>query len=111
MDVYFESECDVSHVIWLGTANDLDSVPASLRDRMRILRMPSPGPGHLSLLAPALLRRAVAERGLPQAWATPFDGLEMDALASAWKGGSLRKLRRLVDGILAARDRPVGALS
>ena len=37
-------------------------------------------------------------------WAVPLDGIELRALSGAWKGGSNRSLRRLVDAVLAARE-------
>lgn len=104
MDPYLEAAVDVSHVIWVATANSLEGIPAPLRDRCRIIRFPEPGLEHLPALAAALLRRAVAERGWDARWALPLDGTELDALAGCWPGGSLRKLARLVDGILAARE-------
>ena len=102
---YLQSECDLSHVIWLGTANSLDGIPAALRDRCRVIRFPSPSVEHLPVLAASLLREAIEEQGMSTAWATPLDGTELSALAGAWKGGSIRSLRRLVDCVLAARDR------
>lgn len=104
LDPYTQSECDLSHVIWLGTANTLDGVPAPLRDRCRVLRFPSPGPEHMPTLAAALLRKAVEELGQSAEWALPLDGVELQALGDTWPGGSLRGLRRLVNGVLAARD-------
>jgi hypothetical protein len=55
-------------------------------------------------LAASLLRDLVCERGLAEAWATPLDPAELDALRRAWAGGSLRGLRRLVEAVLEARD-------
>ena len=104
MDPYIEAEVDLSHVIWMGTVNSLEGIPVPLRDRCRVVRFPDPGPEHLPALAAALVRDAVAERGWDPAWALPLDGLESRALAKHWQGGSLRKLARLVDGILACRE-------
>ena len=104
MDPYLEAEVDISNVIWLGTVNTLEGIPSPLRDRCRIVQFPDPGPEHMPVLAAALLRHAVAERGWDTAWALPLDGVELEALARHWPGGSLRKLARLMDGILAARE-------
>ncbi|WP_026381977.1 hypothetical protein [Afifella pfennigii] len=46
----------------------------------------------------------VAERGLDPRWALPLDGDELEALRTAWSGGSVRLLRRLVEAVLRARD-------
>jgi len=103
-DPYVQAPVDLSAVIWLATANSLDHVPEPLLDRFRVLRVPSPMAEHLPALAASIMRDLVRERGLDACWATPLDGLELRALRRAWKGGSLRVLRRLVEGVLAARD-------
>jgi hypothetical protein len=75
-----------------------------LRDRCRILRLPDPSHEHLPGLAASLLEALVTERGLDRRWALPLDALELEALAAAWLGGSVRALARLVEAVLAARD-------
>lgn len=45
------------------------------------------------------------ERGLDRRWIFPLDGVERDAVAAHWRGGSVRRLRRLVEAILRDRDR------
>ena len=103
-DPYVQAPVDLSNVVWIGTANDVQGVPAPLRDRCRILALADPRPGDLDALAPSVLARIVAERGLDPRWTLPLQEYELGALASAWRGGSLRKLRRLVEGVLACRD-------
>ena len=105
-DPYLSAAVDLSHVVWLATCNDLEGMAPALRDRCIILRVPSPGPGHLEALGNRLLSRAIRDRGLPPAWAIRLDGTELQALAEVWKGGSLRALKRLIDGVLLARDVP-----
>lgn len=104
VEKFFQAKCDLSHVIWFATANDLAGIPLPLRDRCRVITFPEPRPEHIPVLAKALLRDAVAARGLDPAWALPLDGTELHALTAAWPGGSLRRLGRLVDAVLAARD-------
>ena len=103
-DPYLQASVDLSHVVWIATANSLEGVPAALRDRCRILAFPAPTGEHLPALAPRMLRRACEERGLDPRWAVPLDGDELRAVAKAWGGGSLRRLGRLMEGVLAARD-------
>lgn len=38
---------DMSRLVWILTANDLDSVPAPIRDRCRVFRVPNPTTGDL----------------------------------------------------------------
>jgi hypothetical protein len=104
-DPYIESNCDLSHLSWLMTANEVDSVPAVLRDRCRILRFPEPGPEHLPFLASRILEKLYLEQGHDPRWATPLEGYEIEALARAWTGGSIRKLERLVEILVETRER------
>jgi hypothetical protein len=104
-DPYFESNCDLSHISWLMTANEVESVPAVLRDRCRILRFPEPGPEHLPLLASRILEKLYLEQGHDPRWATPLEGYEIEALVRAWKGGSIRKVVRLVETLVETRER------
>jgi hypothetical protein len=90
-------------VVWLATANTLDGLPLPLRDRCRVVRFPEPGPEHLPVLAGRLLRKAVADCGLDTRWAAPFDGEELAALRRHWRGGSIRRLARLVEAVAATR--------
>lgn len=103
-DVYLQAEVDASHFNWIITANSLDTVPRALLDRCMILRLDEPGPEHLRTLAVTILAEIRQERGQSEAWLPPLDGIEWNALEEHWNGGSLRGLRRLVEGILDARD-------
>jgi hypothetical protein len=44
------------------------------------------------------------ERGLDANWVPPLDGCERAAVAQNWRGGSVRRLRRIVEAILRERD-------
>jgi hypothetical protein len=59
-DPYVEAAVDLSHVVWIGTANTLNGVSGPLRDRCRIVQFPEPGPEHLEILAPKLLAKTCA---------------------------------------------------
>ncbi|MBE1203696.1 AAA family ATPase [Aminobacter carboxidus] len=103
-DPYLEASCNLSHVSWLMTANEVRSVPAVLLDRCRILQFPLPGPDQLMFLAPRILEHLYVELGHDPRWATPLDQVETDALASVWPGGSIRKLHRLVEKLVEVRE-------
>jgi len=104
LDPYVDTEVDLSAVCWVATANDLRPIPDVLLDRFRILRMSAPSGAHLPALAAAMLSEFCRERGQHEAWAGPLDGVELRALRRTWRGGSLRALRRLCEGVLAARE-------
>ncbi|WP_082012354.1 AAA family ATPase [Belnapia sp. F-4-1] len=105
-DPHLEAAVDLSNVVWLATANTMKGLPRPLRDRCRILDFPMPGPEHLAILANRILANTTSRRGLHPQWASPLDGIELSALARAWTGGSLRRLAKLVNGVVAAREQP-----
>lgn len=100
---YLLAEIDVSNILYICTANSLTGIPSSLLDRMRVVHVQEPGPEHLGVLLPQVAAEACAELGLDPRWGT-FDGVETEVLAGAWPGGSIRRLQRLVAGLLQARD-------
>jgi len=103
-DVFIEASVDISGVVFLGTANEPDRMPRPLRDRCRILTFPSPERSHLPTLVPGLLKGIIARSGLDPRWVTALTEDEFEALASAWPGGSLRALQRMIEAVLRARD-------
>jgi hypothetical protein len=107
LDPYLQSSVDLSHVLWLATANALDGIPAPLRDRCRVVRFPDPTLDHLPVLAAHLLKAIVLERQLDPRWALPLSTLELEHLAGVWRGGSIRALGRLVVGIIKAREQSI----
>ncbi|MFU0505615.1 AAA family ATPase [Pseudaminobacter sp. NGMCC 1.201702] len=104
-DPYVEATCDLSHINWLMTANEIESVPGVLRDRCRVLRFPGPGPEHLPVLASRILEKLYLEQGHDPRWATPLEGYEIEALVNAWTGGSIRKVERFVEALVETRER------
>lgn len=104
-DLYIETGVDLSAVTYLATANSVAGIPEPLRDRLRVIEVPSPGPEHLPIVAANLVAEIRGDRGLDAAWLPDLDGEELDLVGRHWKGGSLRPLRRLVETVLAGRDR------
>jgi hypothetical protein len=104
-DPYIEASCDLSHVVWLMTANETLGIPAVLRDRCRILPFPVPGADQLPFLAPGILERLYTETGHDRRWAAPLQDFELEALRDNWPGGSIRKLERLIEALVEARER------
>jgi ATP-dependent Lon protease len=107
-DVFIQSDVDLSAVVWIATCNDPTLLPRPLRDRCRILNFPAPMVEHLPTLAQSILISITAERGLDPRWVGQMSGDELSALTNVWRGGSLRGLYRLIEGVLAARDAMAG---
>lgn len=94
---------DLSAISWLATANGLDGLGPALRDRLRVLSLPPPRREHVPALIAGMLERIRRE---PRSeGCEPLTGEEIDAVCRVWSGGSLRSLRRLVEGVLTARER------
>lgn len=107
-DLCLEVEVDLSLVSHFATANSLDGVPDPVRDRMRVLTMPEPSWQHLGTLSRQIVDRIARERGVDSRWFAPLAEDEMDLIRSAWPGGSLRQLTRIVQTIVDGRDRLIG---
>ena len=96
---------DLSHVNYVATANSLDPLPTPLRDRFRIVMLPMPTTDDLDALLPGLLQAIATERCVDARWIAPLDAVERAAIARHWSGGSIRRLLRILDVVLQARDR------
>ncbi|MGU3362999.1 AAA family ATPase [Methylobacterium sp. M6A4_1b] len=103
-DPAFQCAVDLSHVSWLCTANAVDPLPGPLLDRLRVIEMQAPAVNHLEALLPPVLPGIAASRGLNALFLPPLDGEETAAIRQVWPGGSIRRLVRLVETILAVRE-------
>ena len=107
-DLTLEVECDLSMVSHFATANSLKGIPRPLIDRMRVLTMPEPGWQHLGTLTRQIVERLAKERGVDPRWFAPLAEDEMDLVRSAWPGGSIRQLTRIVTTIIDGRSMLMG---
>jgi hypothetical protein len=104
-DPYVEAPVNLTNVTWLGTVNSLKELPRSLTDRCRVLAFPAASAAHLEILARNSMRSLTIGQGLDPRWAVSLDGAELSAIAAIWKGGSLRSLSRMVQAVVAVRER------
>ncbi|MEH2506381.1 ATP-dependent Lon protease [Bradyrhizobium sp. AZCC 1578] len=103
-DPALQTNLDLSHVSFVATANRLDPLPSPIRDRFRVVTFPKPSVDDLDALLPAVIADLAKERGLDGSWVLPLDGAQHAAVARHWRGGSVRRLRRIVEAILRERD-------
>ena len=98
---------DLSHVLHIATANSAEKLPAQLRDRFRVIRIPAPTLAYLPRLASIIVNEMAVEDGM---WAShaiePLAPDELEIIGRAWarERFSMRKLQRLVAATLEARD-------
>jgi ATP-dependent Lon protease len=94
-DHYLEVPFDLTEVMFLATANDLDALPEPLRDRLEVLELPGYGEDEKVAIAERhLLPRLAAAHGLPEGTLRVSPAaLRLLARASAGEPG-LRGLER-----------------
>jgi hypothetical protein len=104
-DQSLDCELDLSLVSYTSTANDVTKLPGPLRDRMRVIRVPTPTLVHLPALAASVMRELAAEDGA-RAGDEPLAGDELDVIGKTWSraGFSMRSLQKIVLATLEARD-------
>jgi ATP-dependent Lon protease len=112
-DHYLEVDYDLSQVLFLTTANSLQSIPEALRDRMEIIRLP----GYLEPEKLAIARRFLVPRQLEAHGIAPsrvtIEPDVMQAVVRGWtREAGVRDLDRRIARLsrkLARRDVPADA--
>jgi hypothetical protein len=103
-DPALQVNLNLSQISYIATVNSLDPLPSPIRDRFRTVRFPTPTAEHLDALLPAIVAMLARERGLDQQWVQPLDGAEYRTVTRLWRGGSVRRLRRIIEAVLHQRD-------
>ncbi|CUT11487.1 ATPdependent protease La EC 342153 Type I [Bradyrhizobium sp.] len=104
-DQSLDAEVDLSMVSFMSTANDAALLPGMLRDRFRLIRMPSPSLQHLPLLA-ANVMAEIARDDEARIGEPPLGPDELSNIGKVWRRRkfSMRALKSIVEGTLEARD-------
>lgn len=95
---------DLSAVSYIATANTLAPLSSPIRDRFRVIDFPKPRGGDLDALLPAVVADIAADRGLDTRWMPALDQHDHDAARRLWRGGSVRRLRRVIEAIINAKE-------
>ncbi|UVO39174.1 AAA family ATPase [Bradyrhizobium arachidis] len=103
-DPALQTTVDLRHVCYVATANFIDNLPSPLLDRFRQVDFPKPTEADLQALLPAVVTDILRDQGLDQRWIDGLSPAETSAIARHWRGGSVRRLRRLVEIVLRQRD-------
>lgn len=104
-DIGSEIHVNLSRVLWIATCNDISQVPQVLLDRFRKIEVPAPSVEFAPALIRSIAEEIARERGFDVQWANTYSDLEIDMIAEAWGGGSLRRLRSLMEKVTDAVDR------
>jgi hypothetical protein len=104
-DQSLDAEVDLSMCSFIATANDAALLPGMLRDRFRLIRMPTPTLQHLPQLA-AQVMRDLSIGDETRSYDAPLAEDELSVIGKAWSkaGFSMRKLQKIVAATLEARD-------
>lgn len=103
-DVSLDAEIDLSWVSYVATANDDQPLPGPLKDRFRIVRVPSPTLAHLPALAANVIAEVERDDG-SAGFNDPLADDELAVIGQAWSRSrfSLRTLQRIVRATMEAR--------
>ncbi len=113
-DSYLEVDLDLSKVLFLATANVVDTIPPALLDRMEVLRLDGyTEEEKVAIARHHLLRRQLARAGLEPDEVTVDDGALRAVIADYTREAGVRSLERelgrllrKVARVLAAGERP-----
>lgn len=76
-DGYLQAHCDLSHVLFWGTANSLAGMSRPLLSRFEIIYVAPPGPEHVPGLVAALQAELAKEWNLPAGFLPVLEGTEL----------------------------------
>lgn len=113
-DHYLEVPYDLSKVIFIATANSLDTIPGPLRDRMEIIELSSyTEPDKLQIARQYLIPRQVKEHGLKEGDVTIGDDTLRKLIESYTREAGVRSLERQIGAVCrhVAKDKATGKRS
>lgn len=104
-DVSHDAELNLSFISYIATTNSIEPLPAPLKDRFRMVKVPAPRLSDLPLLAANVLQKLASENG-EQGFVCPLACDELEVMARAWEnvGFSIRKLKKILKATIEARN-------
>jgi ATP-dependent Lon protease len=108
VDLYLDLAFDLSHVMFITTANRLDTIPPALRDRMEIIEMP----GYIEeekieIARRHMLPRLIADHGLADAGVDITDDAVKEIIRGYTSEAGLRRLEQQISAIFRKLAREV----
>jgi ATP-dependent Lon protease len=100
-DNYLAVPFDLSHVMFIGTANVLDAIPGALRDRMEVIELPGYTEDEkLEIARRYLVRRQLTANGLTPAMASISDAALRSIIRDYTREAGCRNLEREIGAVL-----------
>jgi len=100
-DNYLGVDFDLSRVLFIATANQLDTIPGPLRDRMEVIHLPGyTSEEKLQIARRYLVARQLAANGLGAAQATVSDAALEAIIADYTREAGVRNLERELGAVL-----------
>lgn len=108
-DHYLEVPFDLSKVMFIATANQLEGIPYALRDRMEIIEVPSYSPYEkLAITKSHLLPKVIKDNGLTSEKVEVSDELLQHVIESHTHEAGVRRLEQQLSSVLRAVALKVG---
>ena len=109
-DHYIDQPFDLSHVMFIGTANYMGTVPHALRDRMEVLELPGYTAREKLMIAKRyLVRRQLKENGLTKGLLTLRDDALVRIIDAYTREAGVRELERKIAAICRATAAQIAA--
>ncbi len=100
-DNYLGVDFDLSRVMFIATANVLDTIPGPLRDRMEIIQLPGyTEEEKLEIAKKYLVKRQLESNGLKQGQTTISDAALRSLIADYTREAGVRNLERQIGSVL-----------
>jgi len=100
-DNYLGVDFDLSRVMFIATANQLDTIPGPLRDRMEIIQLPGYTEGEkLEIAKKYLVKRQLESNGLNQGQTTISEDAVRAIIADYTREAGVRNLERQIGSVL-----------
>ena len=104
-DISLDAELNLSWISYIATANDDSKLPAFIKDRFRVIRIPAPTLDHLPALAYNVQADMAAAAGDDADWIEPLADDELEIAGKAWAKSkfSMRALQKIVQATVDTR--------
>lgn len=99
-DTYLEEPYDLSHVLFIATANNIENIPGPLRDRLELIEVPSyTEPEKIRIALDFLVRKERDMNGLKEGEISFTEGAIKEIIEKYTREAGVRELSRLIASV------------